>query len=55
MIQGLQPELQLEPLLRAGLRDILVEELLREGLRTRVEADPLEARGLRPAEEPTWR
>ena len=51
-------ELQLGQLrLRAGLRDILVEELqLQEGLHTGAEADPLEVRGLRlPAERPTWR
>jgi len=58
-IRGPQPELQLGRLrLRAGLRDILAEELrLPEGLRTGAEADPLEdLRGLRlPAERPTWR
>ena len=57
VIRGPRPELQLERLRRAGLRDILVEELLQEGLRTGAEADPLEdLRGLRlPAERPTWR
>ena len=55
--RGPRPELQLGRLrLRAGLQDILAEELrLLEGLHTGAEADPLEVRGLRPAEQPTWR